>query len=308
MRTETAADRTALLERVIVDAGLAGAARFRVPLAPLTSLGIGGPAEALLETGEAGKLSKLLAELEKWEIPWRVLGAGTNILVAAGGVPGLVIRLLPTEPLPEGENRLRAGAGALLCRAAQTARAQSLSGLEFGVGIPGTVGGAVVMNAGTKGGKIADILEAVVLLEPGKPPAEIPGAECGLAYRSSSLRGGKKIVLEAVFGLRTGAAQEIAAAEKAERQRRARTQPRGVSSAGCFFRNPPGERAGRLIEAAGFKGAREGGASVSSRHANFLLNDSGATAADFRAMADRIREGVLRSSGIRLEPEVEFWP
>ncbi len=308
MRTEADADRTALLKKVLADSGLESAARFRVPLAPLTSLGIGGPAEALLETAEVGKLSNLLAELEKWEIPWRVLGAGTNILVADDGVPGVVIRLLPTEPLPEGENRLRAGAGALLYRAVQTARTQSLSGLEFGAWIPGTVGGAVVMNAGTEGGKISDILESVVLLEPGKPPAEIPGGECGLAYRSSSLRSGKKVVLEAVFGLRPGAAQEIAAAEDAERQRRDRTQPRGVRSAGCFFRNPPGERAGRLIEAAGFKGAREGGASVSSRHANFLLNESGATAADFRALADRVRAGVLRASGIPLEPEVELWP
>lgn len=308
MRTETAAAGTTLLEKVLANSGLESAARFRVLLAPMTSLGIGGPAEALLETAEVEKLSKLLAELEKWKIPWRVLGGGTNVLVADEGVPGVVIRLLPTEPHPDGKNRLRAGAGAFLCRAAQTARAQNLSGLEFGVGIPGTVGGAVIMNAGTGGGKIADILETVVLIEPGKNPAEIPGAECGLAYRSSSLRGGRKIVLEAVFRLRKGSPAQIAAAETAERHRRARTQPRGVRSAGCFFCNPPGERAGRLIEAAGFKGAREGGASVSSRHANFLLNESGATAADFRALADRVREGVLEACGIRLEPEVEFWP
>jgi UDP-N-acetylmuramate dehydrogenase len=270
-------------------------------------MGIGGPAEFLARPTSVEAVEALLAWSRQRGLPVWLLGRGTNLLVDDAGVRGLVMAVGPTafRTVEVRGNRLVAGAGAALGEAVRTAIRAGLAGLEGLVGIPGSVGGAVRMNAGTRAGEIAAVTAAVTAVDPARGPVRIEGADLGLGYRTSSL--GNRVVVEAEFKLTPAdpAAMRERAAALAARRRAA--QPLGERSAGCIFRNPAGTGAGRLIDEAGLKGTRIGGMAVSERHANFLVNRGGATFDDAMRLIDLARETVRRRFGVDLHLEVEIW-
>ncbi len=288
--------------------------RCRVALAPLTSFRIGGPAEVLLTVTSLDDLTTALTLLREWQVPFLILGGGSNVLVSDAGVPGVVlinrcrgIRWAVTADPPT----VTAESGVLLAGLARSAIRRGLAGLTWAVHVPGTVGGAVVGNAGAHGGAIADNLYQVTLWQDGAVVA-VPAADLDLGYRSSRLKAmppaTRPVVLTASFHLGHGdiAAEEAAAAAYTAYRRR--TQP-VAQSAGSIFKNPPtgtAPTAGYLIEAAGLKGHRIGGAGVSTRHANFIINHGDATAADVVRLMNHVRRTVWDRFGILLEPEIQL--
>lgn len=288
---------------------------YRHSLAEYTTLRVGGPAEALILPGSAAELATLIRGLNRSGISWRVIGRGSNILVADRGMAGVVlvlgekfsqIALLPAGAEGGGGSRLvTVEAGCSLARLVNWCAGEELAGLEFLAGIPGTLGGAVRMNAGAWGDELGRHVEAVSLLTAAGESYTLSRAEMSFSYRSwSGVRA--DVVVAVTLALRPGSEEEIRrrCRELAE-ERRAR-QPQGVASAGSFFRNPPGQAAGRLIEEVGLKGAQTGGAEVSRKHANFLINRGGATAADFLALMTTVQTVVRARTGVSLEPEVEL--
>ncbi len=270
------------------------------PLARHTSFNIGGPADFFVETADP---APVLRSARERGIPARVMGAGTNLLIGDGGVEGIVLRDVDRRFRREGD-RVFAGAGLKMMRLARLAADLDLVGIEFAIGIPGTVGGAVYQDAGCWGTEVREVLVEVE----GDGRAWMPD-ELDLGYRSSAFREGGlrgELITGAWFQLRPGdgaAARKQMARWTAERLR---TQPIKSKNCGSVFRNPPGDSAGRLVEAAGLKGAREGGAVISLKHANFIENSGGATAADVRRLIERARAAVADSFGVTLEPEVEM--
>ncbi len=315
-------------------------ARLDQPLAPHTTMRAGGPADVLAIARSIDQLVALVAFARRARIPWVVLGRGSNLVVADAGIRGLVI-LDRAEGCRIEADRLTAEAGLPLARAATAAAKAGLSGLEFGIAIPGTVGGAVWANAGAHGSDVAAVLETARVLGPdGAVTVETP-LSLRLAYRDSRLkphppaaghraavhqatqhppaghpavdagRLSQEIVLEATFHLAPAEPALISDRLAEIRRWRRDHQPLTQPSAGSFFRNPPGDSAGRLIEAAGLKGLRAGGASVSLKHANFIVNDAHARAADIRRLAETVRARVARDFGVELVYEVQFlgdWP
>ncbi len=285
----------------------------KAPVAPFTTMGVGGRAALLLSVSDPEALVQVLAVLRDAAIPWAVLGAGSNVLVSDGGFPGALVTLdegfhfveAPRELPGTSDVRVVAGAGLPLTRLASHLADLGLSGLEFGCGIPGSVGGAVAMNAGAHGGCMADVVDYVELARPGGT-SWCSAADLGLVYR------GSRIPTDAVV---TAASLRLRPAEPylvQERQRellktRRRTQPRGVRTFGSTFKNPPGDTAGRLLDVAGMKGVRRGGAQVSPFHANFIANLGDATATDVMALMGMMRDTVRTRLGVDLEPEVRFF-
>ena len=269
-------------------------------LARHTSFNIGGPADFLVESADPGPL---LREARRRRIPARVIGAGTNLLVSDGGVEGLVLRDVDRRFLRDGD-RVFGGAGLKMMRLARLAADQDLVGLEFAIGIPGTVGGAIYQDAGCWGTEVREVLVEVLGDGRSWKPEEL-----ALGYRTSAFRAGGlegELITGAWFQLRPGdgrAAKEQMARWTAERLR---TQPIKSKNCGSVFKNPPHDSAGRLVEAAGLKGAREGGAVISLRHSNFIENTGGATAADVRRLIGRARDAVSERFSVTLEPEVEM--
>ncbi|RMH03504.1 MAG: UDP-N-acetylmuramate dehydrogenase [Planctomycetota bacterium] len=281
--------------------------RRREPLARWTTLRIGGPAEWFFEPARPEDLLELLDRLHEAGEPFRLLGGGANLLAPDGGVPGAVIHTGAMRRIfREGADGLRVWPGVTLPQLVRTAGELGLSGLERLVGVPGQVGGALAMNAGAADWGIWDRVREAVLWRPGRPPAACSRAEVGPGYRDGNL--GDGVVLEALIGLEVSTPAAVKAAAEAILRRKNATQPVTLSSAGCAFRNPPGDSAGRLIDAAGLKGARVGGAVVSERHANFVVNAGGATAANVRDLLRRIEETVAERFGVRLERELVVWP
>jgi len=278
---------------------LAGVAEDH-PLARHTSFNIGGPADFFVETADP---APVLRDARGRGIPARVIGAGTNLLVGDGGVEGLVLRDVDRR-FRRDRDRVFGGAGLKMMRLARLAADLDLVGLEFAIGIPGTVGGAVYQDAGCWGTEIREVLVEVE----GDGRAWKP-EELDLGYRTSAFREGSKggeLITGAWFQLRPGdgaAAKEQMARWTAERLR---TQPIKSKNCGSVFKNPPGDSAGRLVEAAGLKGAREGGAVISPKHSNFIENTGGATAVDVRRLIDRARTAVAERFAVALEPEVEM--
>lgn len=277
------------------------------------TLRAGGPARALVVPEGRRRLADLLVALEKVGAPWRVVGRGSNILVPDSGYDGVIIllgrNLSTITRLPdEGEDvRVRAEAGCGLMRLVSWCAQQGLSGLEFAAGIPGSVGGAVAMNAGAWGGEIAHCLTALTLLAPSGELLARPRTELAVAYRRIDTEG--MIVVEAEFLLRKDAPGDVAGRGRELLARRGARQPRGVASAGSFFKNPADmPAAGRLIEEAGLKGTRIGGAEVSQVHANFFVNTGGATARDFLDLMALVQQTVQKQFGVWLEPEVHILP
>jgi UDP-N-acetylmuramate dehydrogenase len=283
----------------------AGELREHEPLARHTSLRVGGPADLFAIPRDAGDLAALLRILADHQLPHLVIGGGYNLLVRDGGFRGVVISLEKFQNLtvrPFGE--IRAEAGGRNIDLARLAEVHGLSGFEFLVGIPGTVGGALRMNAGAHGGEIFDHLVSL----------EVIGAEgvqhldkktVNYGYRRLQLDP-NKIIIAANFQLPEGSRDAISAVMDACLQKRRESQQVRYPNAGSFFKNPPGQSAWRLIDTAGLRGFTQGGAQVSEVHTNFLVNRGGATAADFLELAAIVKEKVAAQSGIMLEEEVRI--
>jgi UDP-N-acetylmuramate dehydrogenase len=276
------------------------------PLAPRTAIRVGGPADLLVRPADADDLSALLSACEARAVPVTVLGGGANVLVADTGVRGVVVRLPPDfgEEAASEDGRLVLSGGASTSRLVARAQELALVGCEFIAGIPGTLGGAVAMNAGTKIGEMKDVVARVEVATP-RGARWIPASELGFAYRTCHLPPGA-VVTRVEVRLRRGDAAASLAAMQADKDRRRRTQPLTQPTWGSTFRNPPGDFAGRLIEAAGLKGRRQGGAMWSDLHANFVVNLGGATARDCLALVRLARRTVRERFGILLEPEVRL--
>ena len=279
--------------------------RFCEPMAKHTSFRIGGGAEVMAFPRNEQELSALLS----LECEPRILGAGTNVLAPDEGIPGLVICLKDCLDGMEriGESRIRVAAGVTMTRAAVFAANLGLSGLEFAHGIPGTVGGGVYMNAGAYGGEIKDVCLSVRVMDRHGNIRTLSAEQMGFSYRHSRLEETGEIVLEAVFRLTPGSSDQIKARMKELMGKRSASQPLDLPSAGSAFKRPVGGYAAALIDQAGLKGYRVGGAAVSQKHAGFAVNLGGATAEDVRQLLTQVSQIVFERSGIRLEPEVRIW-
>jgi UDP-N-acetylmuramate dehydrogenase len=279
------------------------------PLAPYTTWKLGGHADLLIEVEIASSLPAVLVELADANIPWAVLGNGSNVLIADAGFRGAILRLtghlaevrLDRHAFGENRHRVTAGGGASLTKLLRLTKEEALSGLWVLGGIPGTVGGAVRMNAGTRWGEVKDTLvEVQVATVNGL--TTLPASTLGLAYRHSALPS-QAIVTAASFSV-TDAPTEMRDKLDEVLQHRKSTQPLQYPSCGSVFANPPGDSAGRLIEACGLKGHRIGNLAVAEQHANWILNLGGGTARDAVALIEYIRETVANRFGIYLRPEV----
>lgn len=283
--------------------------RFNESMEKHTSFRIGGPAEVMVFPKTREELSYILSNLKKYHIPFSVLGAGTNVLAPDAGIVGLVICLKDSLQGMEqlDETRIRVYAGVTMTRAAVFAAERNLGGMEFAHGIPGTVGGGVYMNAGAYGGEIKDICESVEVMEPDGNCRNIPAEEMGFAYRHSHLEEEGGIVVSAVFRLTYKPCAQVRALMQELIGKRTKSQPLDLPSAGSAFKRPVGGYAAALIDEAGLKGFRVGGAAVSEKHAGFVVNLGGATAEDVKCLLDEVSRIVFEKTGIRLEPEVRIW-
>jgi UDP-N-acetylmuramate dehydrogenase len=247
---------------------------------------------------EAVKLAKSAG------IPIWIIGRGSNLLIADEGLPGLTIVTTNLHKITWGDYKVTVEAGYSLARLAQESAERGWSGLDFARGIPGTVGGAIIMNAGAYGGEISQKLLKVKVLMDGELK-ELKSTDLKFAYRECSLRG-KALVLEAEFYFEPGDREQLLAGMENNLAKRRAAQPLELPNAGSVFRNPLQDSAGRLIEAAGWKGKSRGGARVSDKHANFIVNTGPATACDVVSLIGDIREDILKKFGIDLQPEVEY--
>ena len=286
------------------------ALRQGVGLQPFTTWKVGGPAEWFAEPGEVDELVSLAAWAQAQGLSLRCIGAGSNLLIADSGLPGLTIcnRRLQGSRLDAASGLVEAEAGEPIPSLARKAARLGLSGLEWAVGIPGTVGGAVVMNAGAQGGCTAEWLRSVRLLDPANPatPFELEARELDFAYRHSRFQAEAWIVLAATFQLEAGHdPAAITSHTSANLHSRTSTQPYQQPSCGSVFRNPEPQKAGQLIEALGLKGLQIGDAQVSPIHANFIVNIGQASATDIDALIAEVQRRVLASHGLSLHPEVK---
>lgn len=280
-----------------------GLIREHVPLAPFTTYRTGGPARWYFPAGTTVDLEVLVPD----EVPVLVLGRGSNLVVASSGFPGLVIhaQTVADEPLVDGVE-IEASAGFPLPQLARRAARESIGGLAFFVGIPGSVGGAVRMNAGCHGSETKDVLRWADIwdLREGVRTRRTP-TELGMGYRHTDLQDHELVLTARLAGTSSSPPVEEATMREVSRWR-LEHQPGGTFNAGSVFRNPPGEAAGRLIDEAGLKGMRRGGAVVSARHANFIEAEPGTTPEDIHELMLVVQEVVEQRSGIRLEPEIRF--
>ena len=278
------------------------------PLASRTSFGIGGPAEFFLELARPEAIEKALDGCVERGIPYLLLGAGTNLLIADKGVEGLVIRVVSRDHEVDG-TRVRASAGLKMMRLARIVADANLRGFEFAIGVPGTVGGAVYQDAGCWGKEIREVLVDVEGYVPGRGLQRWSRDDLDLGYRTSALREGPlkgALVIAATVQLERGNGEEAKHLMAKLTQERNETQPIKTKNCGSVFKNPKGDSAGRLVQAGGLKGARVGNAVVSTLHGNFIVNEGGATAVDVRKLIEHVMAEVKRRFGVQLEPEVEM--
>ena len=276
------------------------------PMRLHTTFRTGGPAD-LFVMPKKEELPRLIALCLEYETPYFVVGNGSNLLVADGGVRGVVFEIgKPMGKIDVEGDRIRAEAGALLSAVAAKALEASLTGFEFASGIPGSIGGGAVMNAGAYGGELKDVLLTVSLFSEDGTVREVPASELDLSYRHSNIPEKGQIVLEAVLQLRSGDAEKIRARMEELKEKRTAKQPLEYPSAGSAFKRPEGYFAGKLIQDAGLKGYTVGGAQVSEKHAGFVINRGGATSAQIRQLLSDVQKRVFESAGVRLEPEIKF--
>ena len=276
------------------------------PMKKHTTFRIGGPAEYLILPQTAEEIADVVKLCRQEEIPWYIVGNGSNLLVADEGVRGVVIQLLRNFNQIQAEGcQIRMQAGAQNAAVAKRALDASLTGFEFAAGIPGTIGGAVVMNAGAYGGEMKDILKEVTVLDQNGMIRTIPAEELELGYRTSIIARKGYVVLEAVIVLKTGDPKEIKAAIDDLKEKRVTKQPLEYPSAGSTFKRPEGYFAGKLIMDAGLRGFSVGGAQISEKHCGFVINKGNATAKDVTELMDETKKIVMEKFGVALEPEVK---
>ena len=283
--------------------------RFEESMAKHTSFAIGGPAEAMAFPKTREELVKLLNASALLDCKFAILGAGTNVLAPDAGLPGLTICLKNCfggiEQLDAA--RIRVMSGVTMAKAAVFAANLGLSGLEFAHGIPGTVGGGIYMNAGAYGGELCQVTESVEVMDYQGNIRHYSCEEMEFSYRHSRMEEEAGIVLSAVFSLVPGDPEAIKAKMKELAGKRTASQPLDLPSAGSAFKRPVGGYAAALIDQAGLKGCRVGGAAISTKHAGFAVNLGGATAEDVKTLLQQVSDTVYSHSGIRIEPEVRIW-
>ena len=272
-----------------------------------TTFKIGGPADYFLMPNKGEDVGRVIKICKEKEIPYFILGNGSNLLVGDGGYRGAVIQIYRnmSSVTVEG-NEITAQAGALLSAVAAAAKNASLTGFEFAGGIPGTIGGAVVMNAGAYGGEMKDVLTEVTVMNAEGDIFTLPTEELELGYRTSIIKTAGYIVLEAKIRLKEGDPEVIRETMKDLTIRRTTKQPLEYPSAGSTFKRPEGYFAGKLIMDSGLAGYQVGGAQVSEKHCGFVINAGDATARDVRTLMDNVRDIVYKKYGVTLEPEVKF--
>lgn len=273
-----------------------------------TTFRIGGKADYFVKPASENEVVVLVKELNENNIDFYIMGNGSNILASDDGYRGVIVyigeNLSDIELLDE--STIKAGAGAMLSKVARVALDNSLSGMEFASGIPGSVGGAVVMNAGAYGGEIKDIIVKVKVCDKSGRIFEIANEELDFSYRHSAIQEEGYIVLGAIFTLKPGNKEEISRTVKEISAKRKEKQPLEYPSAGSTFKRPEGYYAGKLIMDAGLRGYRVGGAMVSEKHCGFVINADNATASDVKKLMEDVADKVEEQYGVRLEPEVKF--
>lgn len=287
-----------------VVSGLRGEVKFRVPLRDYTSFRIGGPADVLVIPADADDLSRLVKQAHPAKVPVFVIG-GTNLLVRDQGIRGVVVSLSRLKAIrDEPDGVIYAEGGVVMPTLMRHAISRALSGLEWAAGIPGTVAGCVVMNAGTRLGEMKDAVKAVRVVDPLGRIIDCPASAIQFSYRRALLPCG--IVVGVWLQLKPAPREKIERVVKEYLRYRKNTQPLTLPNAGCVFKNPEHHTAGRLIEAAGLKGARVGDAQVSEKHANFVVNLGRASAADVIALIKKVGRTVEQQTGITLELELKI--
>ena len=279
--------------------------RFAEPLAKHTYFGIGGEATAYIEISTLSELAALARFHKQWDVPIAVIGRGSNLLVSDTGFKGIGVRLIgELAKLEVDGNVVSVGAGLSLPRLSKTMSRRGLSGVEFALGIPGSVGGALIMNAGAWGSSFEDVVRNVTVMTDTGDLVELTHAEANFEYRHSGLDA-YFCVTGATLALEPGDVDTITERMQAFYKQKVATQPFAEENAGCMFKNPPGDSAGRLIDISGLKGYRMGGAEVSTVHGNFILNIDNATAADVLNLVAYIQQQVREKTGISLQTEVK---
>lgn len=316
MSAKTTPQQTAMNTRQREElAALCQSVRWRVDMAAYSTFRAGGTVEALVDLQSTGELVPLLRWLGREQIPWSVLGGGSNILVTGQAPVGLFIRLRGSvgetvaDRLVDGV-QVRVPAGCSLAALLGWCARHDVGGLEFMAGVPGTVGGAIRMNAGALGRSIGEVLTTVYCVTEHGVPISVARKDMTCTYRSTRLPGepGTRMVITGgLLKLQPADGRQVAVRYKEIIQQRRNKQPQGVSSAGSFFKNPPGDFAGRLIEQAGLKGCCRGKAMVSPQHANFIVNTGGAQPDDILDLMAVVQQKVWQDSGIMLEPEVRIY-
>jgi UDP-N-acetylmuramate dehydrogenase len=282
-----------------------GRVLVEAPLRHFTTWRVGGPADIMVIPHSAGDIKAALLFARENRLPVTVIGNGSNLLVLDGGIRGLVIKPgggLKSVSLQE--ETITAEGGVMLSALARTALKASLSGLEFAGGIPATLGGGIMMNAGAFGQDIGSLIQQVETIDAQGKEQKWLKEQIAFSYRSSSFQGQDLIILKAVLRMTPAAREDIAARMERNNKVRNKIQPLGSPTAGSVFRNPAGHYAGKLIEEAGLKGRRIGGAAVSPKHANFIINCGGATGRDILELIKTIQNRVFEEKGIKLVPEV----
>lgn len=288
---------------------LAGAEHVRAqePMKNHTTFRVGGCARYLVEPEDVRQLSAVIRACREQDVSYYVVGNGSNLLVSDEGYDGVIIHLFRNMAQIRTEgNRMVLQAGALLVRAASVACREGLSGLEFASGIPGTVGGALVMNAGAYGGEMKDVVSRVTVLTPEGALREYTKEQMAFGYRRSRIAEEDSIVLEAELTLCPGRTEEIRARMEELKEQRVAKQPLEFASAGSTFKRPEGYFAGKLIQDAGLRGFRIGDAQVSEKHCGFVINRGNATASQIAELIRQVQDRVYAHSGVRLQTEVRF--
>ena len=279
--------------------------RFGEPLAKHTHFGIGGEATAYIEISTVSELAALARFHREWDVPVAIIGRGSNLLVSDTGFKGISVRLVgELAKLAVDGNVVSVGAGLSLPALSKTMSRSGLSGVEFALGIPGSVGGALIMNAGAWGSSFGDVVTDVTVMTDSGELVNLTHAEAAFEYRHSGLEP-YFCVIGATLALESGDVDEITEQMQTFYKQKVATQPFAEENAGCMFKNPPGDSAGRLIDISGLKGYRIGGAEVSTVHGNFILNLDNATAEDVLKLVAHIQQQVRDKTGISLQTEVK---
>ncbi len=296
------------LQRLLLSDAFDGEACIKEPMARHTSYRIGGPADYYVRADSPSSVRDIVTTCAEEDVPWVIVGRGTNLLVSDEGFRGVILTLgrdFKRMACDWGEGRITAGAAVMLSALVQEAMRQELTGLEFAVGTPGSVGGAVRMNAGSRDEWMGSVISSIVTISARRGIERIPAADIAWGYRTTDIPS-DAIIAECEVSMKASDPFFIRGRMEANLARRKKSQPLGLPSCGSVFKNPEGASAAKMIQEAGLKGTRIGGAQVSDVHGNFIVNTGGARAEDVRALMELVRSEVQRAYGITLQPEVRL--